>query len=170
MPVPRTLRTATLLFALIPLAASAHADTTADARKAVQTAYSRESAAVMKKDIKSMFAAYAPDFVQTSPQGQAMTMAQIKQMAPQLMAMAKNIKDKIVIEKFSVKGSHATATVDRRTELTMLNPQTHQPAKIVLTAKSEDTWLKNGKGWTLKKSKEFADAQTVNGKPVPMPQ
>src|SRR5437868_6188755 len=98
MPITRTLRTALLLFVPALIVSRASADTPADARKAVQTAYSRETTAVMKKDMKSMFAAYAPDFVQTMPKGKAMTMAQIKQLMPPLLAAAQNIKDKIVID------------------------------------------------------------------------
>lgn len=168
MMVRATLRAAAALFVLTFLTAAANADAAADARKAIQAAYTSENAATAKKDAKGALAAYASDYEQTSSKGTKINMAQIRQLVPQVFAMATTIKDKTTIQKFAMKGSSkAIVTAKRQTEMTMVNPQTQKPAKAAMDAVTEDIWVKGAKGWQIKRSKALSEKQTLDGKPIP---
>ncbi len=152
-----------MLVLAMPLAKS---DPSADARKTIQAAYAAENKAVENKDVKTMFVSYASDFTQTTKRGERLNLAGIKEAVPKVLVAAQKITDKTVLQKFSMKGSKASATVSRHTDLVILNPKTQKTMKIVVDAVSIDTWVKSGKTWKLKLSQGQSEQQSVDGKPV----
>jgi ketosteroid isomerase-like protein len=166
MLVSRTLRTATVLFAVTILAPVAHADPTADARKAMQTVYDKVAAAMAKKDMNGVMAYFTPDFQQIGPDGRKATLAEMKQMIQMQMQMMQNPKMKTTIQKFSLKGKEAKATVKQHFAASIVNPQTSKVIKVASDETSDDTWVKTARGWQLRKSVTLTSRQTADGKPI----
>src|SRR5579863_2394232 len=138
----RVLCAVAALFIAVSLAPMARADATADARKAIQAAYSKANAAAAKKDVEGTFAILSPDAVLIGPKGQKASPASLRQQFTQLFAVAQSIKDTTTIEKFALKGKEANATTREHTEIVLTNPQNHQTTKIVVDGSSQDTWVK----------------------------
>lgn len=151
---------------LLTTALTALANPSGDARKTIEAAYVAENRAVEKKDVKSMFVNYSSDYTQTTKKGERLTLDGIKQAVPRILLAAQKIIDKTTIQKFSMKGNKAVATVLRHTDLSIMNPQTQKPLKMIVDAVTVDTWVKSGKNWKLKLSQEKSEKQTLDGKPI----
>ena len=145
----------------------AKADAVSDARKQIEAAYQRENAAAMRKDVNGILANLAPDYETTNMQGIKAGREQMKQMLPQLFAMARSVKAATKVKSVKLKGNEATAQVAEHAEMVMVNPKTHQTAKLVIEEQSETVWAKGPKGWLKKRSRTLSSKQTVNGKPAP---
>lgn len=123
-----SLRVTAALFAALSLAAVAHADAAADAKKAIQAAYDKADAALVKKDLKGMFSVYSPDY-EAQANGKKMTLAEVQQMAQMQISMIQKPKNKVTIQKFTLKGKEATATTKQDMEASFSNPQTKKRPK-----------------------------------------
>ena len=145
---------------------NAMADSSMEVQKTIQAAYSAENRAVEKKDVKQMFINYSADFTQTTKKGERLTLSSIKQVVPRMLMSAQKISDKTTVQKFSMKGNRAFATVSRHTDISIANPQTKKPMSATVDAVSVDTWVKSGKTWKIKLSQEKSEQQFVDGKPV----
>ena len=145
---------------------SASADPGGDARKTITAAYAAENRAVENKDAKSMFASYSSDYSQTTKRGERLNLEGIKQVVPKILQAATKITDKTTVQKFSVKGNKAFATVVRHTNISIVNPRTHKPMTEIDDVVSVDTWVKSGTAWKLKMSQEKSEQQTIDGKPL----
>lgn len=162
----RNWQNAVTFVAMLCLASQTLAETAADVRKSVQSAYTNENASMMRKDANSVFAAYAPDFSQTSLKGETLTLIQLKQMVPSVFASAKQIKDKTTVQKIALQGDKATVTVKRHSEIVALSPR-KKAIKMAVDAVTEDLWVKTAQGWRLKRQKSLKEKQTMNGRPLP---
>jgi ketosteroid isomerase-like protein len=169
MLLRRTLPIALALCALTILAPGTRADATSEARKAIQTLYNKQNAAAAKKDVEGVLANRTPDFEAIAVNGQKLTMDQVRQNIEQLLAVAQSIKATTAIKSFRLKGNNATVTTREHAEFVTTNPQTSTPAKVVIDGTSQDTWIKSGKGWQIKRSKALTEKMTVNGKAVSRP-
>jgi ketosteroid isomerase-like protein len=146
------------------------ADATSDARAAIQSAYKKVNEAAARKDANAILAVYAPDYVSVGRKGEVHKLAEVKQNFQRIISAAQSIKGTTTIQKFSLKGKQAVATIKDHTEIVVVNPQNaQQTAKLVADTTSEDTWVKAGKGWLQKKSKEISSRQTLNGKEMKSP-
>ena len=113
-----------------------------------------------------MFVNYSSDYTQTTKKGERLTLDGIKQAVPRILLAAQKIIDKTTIQKFSMKGNKAVAIVLRHTDLSIMNPQTQKPVKMIVDAVTVDTWVKAGKNWKLKLSQGKSEKQTLDGKPM----
>jgi hypothetical protein len=155
------------IFALACAAPAVHADATSEARKAIAAAYAKMDKAAESKNAAGILALHSPDFSQTSKSGQKRTYAELKQMVPQMMKVAKTVKTKTVIEKFALKGNSAIVNNKDHTEILFVNPRNaEQTMKVVVDSTNEDTWTKSSKGWLKKHSKNLTSNQTMNGQPM----
>lgn len=155
-----------LLLSLLACTVAASADKTADAKKAIQAAYNAENAAAARKDLKGIFASYAPDYVEVSQTGRTTTLTEEKTKARQALSLVKSAKANSVIQKIKLKGKQAVVSVKEHNELVVDNPRTGQPAKMVIDSVSEDTWTKSGKSRLKKRSKTISEKATANGEPL----
>lgn len=170
MLLRRTLPIALALYAATILApGAARADATSAARKAIQTLYNKQNAAAAKKDVEGTLANRTSDFEAIAVNGQKLTLEQVRQNVESLLAMAKSIKATTVIKSFQLKGNNATVKTQEHAAFVVTNPQTHKPAKVVIEATSQDTWIKSGKGWQIKRTKSLTEKMSVNGKAVSRP-
>jgi hypothetical protein len=156
------------LFALNGTAALADA---ASVKKELQAIYTRMDAAAAKKDMKTSFAHYAPDYVSHGPNGRKTTLTDLKAQIGPLMAQAKSIRSKSTVQKVVLKGSNAIATVKEDAIIVMVNPQNpQQTMKLDINGASEATWVKTSAGWRVKSSRTLNVTTKVNGQPVQQPQ
>ncbi|HZO87155.1 MAG TPA: nuclear transport factor 2 family protein [Chthonomonadaceae bacterium] len=166
MLVRRPVPIAMTLYAALALAPLATADATADARKAIQTAYNQANAAMARKDVNGGLAHFAPDFEAVTRNGKKIMLPQIRQQLQQI-TMMQSIRAKSTIQKFRLKGNQAVVTVKEHADLTGVNPQNKQKLTMSIDSVSEDTWVKSGKGWLQKRSKSLRETAKINGKPIP---
>ena len=150
--------------------ATLHADPAADARRAIQSAYNASSAAATRRDAAGTLAHFTPDGVSMDTKGHAIPIAQERQTVTSLFAAAQSITARTTIQKFSLdRPGQATATVREHSVLTLVNPQTQQPARLVVDDTARDLWVKTAKGWRQKRSTDLTYTSTLNGQPLPSP-
>ena len=143
----------------------AHADASADARKTIQAAYTKENAAVAKKDLNGAFAFVAPDFMTGDKTGHQ---AALRDLKPQLQVVFDNstsLKATTTITKFSFKGNQATVTTKDRTIMNLKAPKGGKPSKAVVDTIEEDLWVNNVGKWVRRLSTILSQTMTKDGKP-----
>ena len=152
------------------LTSALRADPAADARRAIQAAYNTSNAAAARKDAAGTLAHFTPDAVAVDTHGQATPIAQHQEMATHLFAAARTVTARTVIQKFALaRPGQATATVHEHVVLTLMNPQTQQPAQLVVDDTARDLWVKTAQGWRQKRSQDLTYTSTLNGQPLPSP-
>ena len=154
---------------LLPMAAllvmsgsAALADTPAQARKAIEGIYAKDRAAMARKDVDTVFANQAPDYVAISKAGKRVPREQANQIARQL-TMAKTVDVKSRILSFALKGDTAVARLKTHIHATIMNPQTNQPMAVTMDGLTEDTWVKRGGKWLIKQMREIQATQKFTG-------
>ena len=162
----RTLAGALIVSLGLAAPAGARADATADARKAIQAAYTKRDAAEARKDMEGSMSSMAPDFVFISKEGQKGDMALLKRRMAPAFAMMQSVKSRSQVQSVSVKGKEATASVKSHMEMLILNPQTQVPQKIVVDATSVDLWTKTASGWLQKRMVAKSESGTLDGKSI----
>ncbi|HZT44308.1 MAG TPA: hypothetical protein VFA07_19235 [Chthonomonadaceae bacterium] len=139
------------------LAVAASADTAAQARKAIQAAYDKQSAAMARKDVNGSFASCAPECKNITQEGKTYTLKQIKELAAQTFALAKTFKEKTTINHFRLIGNKAIVTATDHAVLTSVNPGTSQITTMTEDEVDEDIWVKRSNRWWLIQSKTIKD-------------
>ena len=150
---------------LLTLTASAFADASSDARKAITAIYQRQVTALEHKDSKGAFSHLAPDYVHIDLKGHQTTAAAERTDADSLFSMAKSIHATTTITAFSLKANLAQATVKVSGTIVLLNPKTQKMVTLVDTTVSNDTWMKTKSSWHLKRTQDISEKATVDGKP-----
>ncbi|HZT44309.1 MAG TPA: hypothetical protein VFA07_19240 [Chthonomonadaceae bacterium] len=145
----------------------ASADTVAQARTAIQAAYDREDAAVRRKDVKGTLANCAPDFQFIQSDGSRGSLADARQGMVALFQKPNSFVAKTTIQKFTLQGNKAIATVKEYQMRTVVPHAKHaHPHKIVTVTIIEDTWVKHGNRWLREISRAISQKQTLDGRPV----
>ena len=147
---------------LVMSGSAALADTPAQARKAIETIYAKEQAALGRKDIDAVFAYQTPDYVAITKAGKRIPREQANAVGRQI-GMMKTVKAQSRIISFALKGDTATARAKNHLFITTTNPQTNQPLTVTIEGVEEDTWVKRGGKWLLKQSKEITRTQKFGG-------
>src|SRR5258708_29881 len=98
------------------------AESSADARKAIQAAYDKSNAAAAKKDIAGTLAHHVPDFTTTDEKGKTHTLAEMKGQLTQIFQIAKEVHASTTIQSFSLKGNSATVKIEDHATIMMSNP------------------------------------------------
>lgn len=167
----KTLLAALFAALAVTMPFAARADKTTDAKQAIQALYNKEIAAVKKKDVKAMFASNSSDYVYYNKKGEKVDTKALQSFVTQSMPLTSNIKARMKIVKFSLKGDQAVAVTEGHLEMTITpppnTPQAGQPMKIVSDDQTEDTWKKVKGKWMRTQSRILKEKQTVNGKPAP---
>jgi ketosteroid isomerase-like protein len=143
------------------------ADATADAKKQIQAEYNKIDAAAAKKDVKGMTASMTSDFVDTNEKGEKTALKDLREKMGQVLAMTKSLKIKTTVEKVTLKGSTATASVKQTADISQLPPNVKTPVKMHSDETLTSVWVKSGAGWKIKSSKTNTSKQTLDGKPMP---
>ncbi len=152
------------LLAIAP--AAIRADATSDAKTAIQTAYNKETAAMNRKDLKGIIAAYSSDYVQIEKGGKKSSLTELKPQLQAMLATIQNVKAIQTISKMTIKGNQATILAKQHLDATILGPEKKKLA-LSMTGNVEDIWVKTGKStWLKKQSKVLSEKQTLDGKAV----
>ena len=160
---------ALFLIAGMMLVGRAYADVTAEAKKAIRTAYVQEDAATSKKDVKGLFAHYHPAWemtVKSAKSETVMNLAQMKQSITQQLATITSITSKTTIQTFTSKGKDVLVRFKAHGDIVFADPQTQKPSRIVVDEVGEDTWTLSGKNWLKRKSKTLQQSSTKDGKSI----
>ncbi len=155
------------LCAFVALTSAVQADQAAQVKKAIQAAIDKANAAIVKKDIKGAMASMTPDYVSIDKKGKQSSLAEEKQTLSMVLATAKNLKVRSVIQKLTLKGKDAIAVVTDHAEMNLQSPRGSQTVHLVVDSTSEETWIKSARGWLRKRSKTLTEKATMDGQPVP---
>ncbi len=148
-------------------APSAGADTAAQARKAIQTAYDREDAAAAHRNINGILSNYAPDYQDREPNGLKVGLADVRQSLVVMFQNARAVTAKTTIQNFTLQGSKAIVTTKEYAMLTVASKAEHgQLHKIVLNSTDEDTWAKRGNRWLKVSTRTLRQSEMIDGKPL----
>lgn len=137
------------------------------ARAEIEAAYADIDAATSQRNATQMISHYAPDFQGQVRKGQNVNRQQLQALLAQILSLATSAKAKTTIESVTVTGNEATAKGSARVEMTLTNPMTRQSATMTNENTFQDTWVKNGDKWQIKRSNALSSKSMVNGKPVP---
>jgi ketosteroid isomerase-like protein len=125
-------------------------------KKELQAAYDRAVQAYRSRDLKSLMTLFAPDFVNTSPDGTRLARPEVEEGARQLFAALQDVKEmSLKPVKVTLKGDRATATTDLRLNATLVDSQGHQ-LPFVLRQVSTDTWTRTPRGWRMLRRDELS--------------
>jgi ketosteroid isomerase-like protein len=152
---------------LVCLTLHAHADANADARKAIQAAYDRNSAAGNKRDLAGSLTIYTPDYVSTDKSGKKTDLKQMHDQMKLIFGMFKTFKVTQSVQSLQLKGNEAQITLKSHLEGTLSNPQTKQAHTFTADMASNETWVKTPKGWLNKRSNTISEKEMMDGKPLP---
>jgi ketosteroid isomerase-like protein len=139
---------------------------TAQARKEIQAAYSRQDAAVAAKDVDGFVAIETPDAVDFDTDGTTETVAQGRQMMAQVMAAMKHCEASSVITGISLTDARSAVVTIKEHMVMVGAPPGKATSTMVSEGTSRDNWVKTASGWRLKASHALTDRMTVDGKPV----
>ncbi len=128
---------------------------TAQARREVQAAYDRQSAALLRKDVNGFLALCTRDYQDTKVDGHVYTADHIRQVLPaQIAHYPKQFTLKAAIKTFRLSGSRAEVTANRHLELMRTDSLRHTQVPWSSDTVTEDAWVKSGSSWLLQNSKE----------------
>ena len=163
-----TIAALTLCLLLTTVSSLTRADAAADAKTAIQSAYNKQSAAFNKKDVKSVFAVYAADYVAIASRGSKnRTLAEMKLSMQMLFARGQNMNVKQTVQKMTVKGSQAIVLSKQHMQFSLIDPRTSTRHTTTSDANVEEIWVKTDKsGWLKKQTKVLSVVGTVDGKPA----
>ena len=152
---------------LATLVTAVCADTSAEARKAIQAAYDKQAAATMRKDVEAATANNVPDYKYRNPEGDTQTLAHLKETMKDVLGIGfvKSIDYHIVIQKFVLKGRQATVTIKDHIQFHYALPN-GKKGVFVGDSVAKDTWAKQGKAWKRTFSDIISEKDTADGKPV----
>lgn len=125
------------------------------ARKAIQTVYDQQTAALVNKDVNGFLALCTPDYQVIKIGNQVRPAGLIRQSLPQTLARYSAFKMTAAITKFQFKGDRATATATRHVDVTLLAKYAGKNAVHRSDTVTQDVWIKTAKGWRTKSSKEI---------------
>jgi hypothetical protein len=155
------------VLAFSALAAPLFADATSDARNAVEKAYSQQSAAISKGDIKAYSASHAADFYEIDKKGRKQDLKSIQTAISGVLSFAKSVKRSMTVQKMTVKGSTATVSATETLDAAIPNPQTGKNSTMHAERTVSDKWAKTNGKWLRKVSKTLTEKQTMDGKEYP---
>lgn len=160
---PRLMTTLVVLAALAGPAALA-ADT-AGVRAKIQSDYARMDTALARKELVGAFAFYDPAYVHVTETGHAETLADTRRQVTAILAHVTSLKSKTHVDRLSVQGSTATATITQRIVITGANPRTGKTSTLTSTDVDREVWIARGGQWRLKSGRTLSSRSTVDGKP-----
>lgn len=159
-------RNLTSLLIALAFGASAFADATSDARKAIQANYNADSAAAKRKDVNGLFAHTANDYVSTDTRGKKLTLADAKKGVPALFKAVKELDSVSKIKSIQLKGNTASVTVNESVTMKIVHPQSGFLTTLQVEETNADVWVKTAKGWMKKSSKTLKEKHMQDGQPI----
>jgi hypothetical protein len=173
----RAIVLACTFIALAP--ASSAADAISDARKAIESAYARQSSAIEQGDIAGYLATLTKDFVSTDRAGLKETLRDKKAQLSGLKANSARIRRSVVVRSVSLSGDTAKVaareTLDADLVVKFLKPVGRDRKRATLEQKRanlhaettlEDTWIKVGGKWLRKASRALTEKKFLDGKEI----
>ncbi len=151
--------------AVVSSGAIVRADSSADARKAIQLQYDRSNAAITRRDSTGTFAIYSPSFVAVDKNGKKHTLANLKQQSQVVFTQARIITGTTKIQTITLKGNTALVRVAEHSKMVGTDPATKSDSTLVFDSTSNDSWISTGGKWLQINSKTLTSKETINGRP-----
>ena len=157
--------------AFAALCSGAFADDLSEARKNIESVYSKLDAAFLKNDYRSAVEVYDPDFTTTDKKGNKITLKDINQRLKNYKQhIYKDIKilsQKTLVNKIELNGNQATVYAEAKTVTSASDPATSKKLLCDFDATYVDVWRKKNNVWRvlskrLISSKVFLNSKQVN--------
>lgn len=147
-------------------AASAHE---AQARKAVQAAYTQMAAAASRRDVNGWLAFKTDDFVSVGLDGAEVGLASRRALLTLLLTTVHALKTDTRLTRFElVTPDRALAKIHEHTEMTFTRLDKKR-SKAVFDTVAEATWVKTPAGWRESRCRSLSEKGTLDGKPMRPP-
>ena len=127
------------------------------ARKAIQERYNRENAAFAKNEGTVYFTDLAPTFVHVSTKGVQTNNKEMQKAIAELLAVARSINTKTVIQKLKLKPHVAVVIFEQHTECRVIDPKANTSSSLIQDIVGEDTWTESANGWRRTRTKELSN-------------
>ena len=143
-----------------------YADSTGDAKEAIQAAYQAMDKATSAKNASGYAVYLLPNYVGVDEKGKetngkAATVQGLSKAFSQLRTATSATR------VLSLTLQDGGAVVTTRSSLSFTAIRNGQPFTVTGTNKVRDFWVKSAGHWMLKRERVMSSAQTVNGQPVP---
>lgn len=163
----RSVVTFTCTALLFSFSAAAFADTTDEARKAIQIEYNKVSAAFAKKDVDGVVAHRTNDYVSINRKGQKNVNEPSREDRIRLNKTIQSPRATAVIQEVRLlDGNTAECLVKETTGGSYNDPQTNQKATLSVNGTYRALWVKQKGRWRLKQSRTITEKATMNGQPM----
>lgn len=162
----RTLFAAAALCLSACLPHATRADSPGEARRSVQAAYNSMSRAVMKKNVKGATAYMDPEYVQINADDSQVTRDEIVDMLKEAFPIIKSVRASTRVQKISLKGNEATVLTKTVGRIIAVEPRTQQALGVDVSDVSREFWVKEGRGWILKRARVLKGGASLNGIPL----
>lgn len=156
----------TVLF-LCAFTVCAFADETSVARKAIEASIKKTVAATEKKDAAGMVATYASDYTFVNRKKQTFGLKEVRGRVSQLVGVAKSIKVKTEIKKFTLKGNSATLTIAEEATVIAFNQKRKRDSVYKTSSVVEEVWSKAGGTWLRRRGTQLTSTATLDGQKQP---
>lgn len=140
----------------------------ADTKAELDAMYAKFNAAMLKKDLATVMSMCTKDFSWVDSKGKKISRVEMEaQMKLQFQFLKKVTAVTVTIEKVTMNGAEATAhTKGVFAGDLVLDPKTKKVSKLKSVSTTDDTWVKLGGKWMLKRVKALKETTTVDGKPI----
>jgi erythromycin esterase len=159
-------RHGTLIFIVISCSCgsfAAAADQASEARREIEGAYARLSAATRNKDLDAIRAVYAPEYRVLQPGDDDRGLAEVMAEAESVFAGIRDPNLLVEIDNLDFDASHATAMV-RLTQSFVAAPLPLLTPSVKIETAQRDEWIKTGGEWRLRYSEVRLVKTWVDGK------
>ena len=145
-----------MALAIIVLAShGVRADKTQDARKAIQAAYDRNNAAMVRRDVSGVLATYAPGYTSIDQNGQetARSGEEERQHWVESLTPPSKVKSKTRIVDLKLQDGGAVVTTESHEDITYVSRKTKSVQRLNIIESARDFWVKSQNRWLWKRSR-----------------
>lgn len=142
----------------------AHADSTAEARQAIQFAHRKIDVALERKDFPNVTASCTPDFVSINDEGKRFSAAQVQSGLNHDLAHAQSIQSTTILQTTNLTPAGATITLIQhlvvltRYRVLFIGRLAH----TTLDQTRREEWIKTKGAWRLKQSQTLLNNSHTN--------
>ncbi len=146
-----------------PAVAEDAAPDTDAVKTAIDTLYTNADTGLKNKDFKPFEVVETADFISKHKDGKVSTKAESDKAGEDLFAHLKSVGDAShTLDSIKVDGNAAVIVAGQNLKAVMTDPD-GKDHDLVVSGKSQDTWVKTDDGWKIKSSETLETSMTMDG-------
>ena len=148
---------------MVSLQATASPGTALAARQYIERAYNRENQAAQNRSVAASLTDFSPRWYAITPTGGRYSYAMLKQSLSMAYPLQKSVMDTHSLHFLRVSNQEVIVKIKDRTDQLLVDPNTHQPIRLITSSVSIDDWMPTKGRWFHITTKILAIHLTKNG-------